>query len=193
MRKIFLIAAATLCLSSGAFADDDFYRTTQNLTPAQRAELVLQAEKMTNAAKANTPEAAKAEVNRFREYAELGQALGAGLVGTAKELGVAVNEFSQSPVGKFTMFLIGWKFFGHQILHVGLGLLYFCTFIPLWLYMYRRYCILEKITIEGSRFHANYKKVVEYQDTHGNGDKIAGMVVLLFVTVAVGIAITFAG
>ena len=67
---------------------------------------------------------------KLNEWVDLGKNIGLAFNGAAKELGIAVNDFVNTPVGMITMILIIWHFIGGMILHfvgsilvlvVGLG------------------------------------------------------------------------
>lgn len=126
-----------------------------SLSATQRAELVIQAEKMANAA--GPLEQAKAA----KEWVEVGTALGEGLAGAAKALGTEVNEFSDTTVGKTTMFVIVWRYLGGDLVGLLFGFVWFFTAIPIWFYLYRRTFVIKSITYnqkgEGPR------KIVEFQ------------------------------
>ncbi len=50
--------------------------------------------------------------------ANVGANLGKGLAATAREMGMALNEFANSRVGTFAMVLIAWNFLGGTIMHL---------------------------------------------------------------------------
>lgn len=117
------------------------------LTEEQRAQLNLEARQL---AKRNADEKAKQvaipdvpPAERISEYAKIGKEFGSGLAATAKELGVAVNDFANTPVGKLTTVLIVWKLIGGQLVHVTAGLIWFIVGIPLWFYFFRRLCVFK--------------------------------------------------
>lgn len=49
------------------------------------------------------------------KWAEVGKQLSEGVAATARGLSIEVNEFVKTPVGKFTFFLLAWKFFGAKL------------------------------------------------------------------------------
>ncbi len=61
----------------------------------------------------------------LRTAAVIGQVAATGIASAAKEIGVAANEFATTPVGKMTMFLIVWNYFGERATEmlVGVGIL----------------------------------------------------------------------
>jgi hypothetical protein len=105
------------------------------LTEQQKAELIKQI------ATQATPELATTldTPQKVTEWVDVGTKIGQMMGGAAKELGVQVNEFAKTPVGKWTMALIVWKFMGDVIMHAFGGVLVFITGISFVLFMARRY------------------------------------------------------
>lgn len=54
--------------------------------------------------------------SQLNEWAQLGQNIGQGLVGAAKEMGVATNDFAQTAIGKTVIVMLIWKFFGKSVI-----------------------------------------------------------------------------
>jgi hypothetical protein len=129
------IATLMLCaFASVAPAEEVVIRVDGNLTDQQKAELQLAAAKA-----ASTPgEVSVANVEAVREWVDIGTAIGSGLAASAKELGVAVNDFATSPVGIFTMVLIAWHYVGGELVSIVFGFVWLAFTIPMWLWMYRR-------------------------------------------------------
>jgi len=73
----------------------------------------------------------KDTIKNVSEWVNLGSSIGKGLSSSAKELGVTVNEFSKTSVGKWTMFLIIFKVIGSHILHFIAGMLMLIIGIPI--------------------------------------------------------------
>ena len=63
------------------------------------------------------------DVKKVDEYVALGERIGKMMGSAAKELGIAVNQFVETPVGKWTMAMIIWKYMGSAIVHVFGGVL----------------------------------------------------------------------
>lgn len=73
--------------------------------------------------------AGRSTAQAAKEWVEVGSSIGQGLSATARELGVAVNDFAKSPVGKIAVALIVWKVAGSAIVHliismISVGLLF---------------------------------------------------------------------
>ena len=63
------------------------------------------------------------DVEKLDQWATVGTKVGQGLAAAAKEVGVTVNDFAKTPVGKLTAFLIVWNFIGAQLVHIIGGIL----------------------------------------------------------------------
>lgn len=110
--------------------------TASGLTDEQKADLSAQAAKMVadNASGATPSTKAK----EFQQWVDLGTAIGSGLASTARELGVAANDFVKTPVGKLTAGLIVWHFVGSTLIHIGFGVLWLLTMGTVLYVLYRR-------------------------------------------------------
>lgn len=53
---------------------------------------------------------------QLNEWASLGQNIGQGLVGAAKEMGIAANEFAETTIGQTVIVMLIWKFFGKSVI-----------------------------------------------------------------------------
>lgn len=74
---------------------------------------------------------------KAKEWVDIGNSLGQALAGTARELGVAVNDFAKSPVGHLAIALIIWKVLGGTIIHFAGGL-FSLIVLMFWWRLYRR-------------------------------------------------------
>ena len=87
-----------------------------HLTEEQKAHVVQQVAAM--AAQQNSPQSVAEKAN---EWAEVGTALGQGLVAAARELGIAVNEFSTTTVGKIATAMLLWHYMGNDVVRLVAG------------------------------------------------------------------------
>lgn len=170
--KYFLLVAL-LMLSSVAGAAQ--LNIVGGLTDAQEAELILQAANLAAANEA-TPEVVVPKVDEVREWAELINVIGDGMVSIAAKTGMAVNDFSDSKVGMFTMFIIGWNYLGHDFLGFIFGSVWLLVMLPGWLYCYRRLIMIDKITYFDKDAPGGKRKEVVY----GNGDKATDTTVAMY-------------
>lgn len=146
MKKMFM----AMCLAIGAamfaptatMAQEAITIETKGLTTDQLRALQTQADTM----RAESPEAQTTQtLERIQMYVEVGKGIGAGLGEAARGLGVAVNEFAGTPVGKITMFLIAYKVIGGEIIDLALGIIWFAITIPLWVSLFRKICLYESV------------------------------------------------
>ena len=76
------------------------------LSETEKAAIIQQiAEKNSN----NVPIVGNITPEKLDQFAQTGANIGKGLAAAAKEIGVAVNEFVQTPVGILTVGLIAWQ------------------------------------------------------------------------------------
>lgn len=140
MKYLFALIASTFLIgsiSTTAFAESQTTITTaQGLTDAQKAELASAAAKMVaeNASGAGDVNNAK----RVKEWVDIGTQIGSGIASTARELGVAANDFVKTPVGKMTAAIIVWHFMGSSIIHIAFGMTWLLVVGSIWYFLYRR-------------------------------------------------------
>lgn len=160
------------------------------LTEEQRADLVKQAEQMRKQSSGDriidkiTPENADAWVN-------LGKNMGLALAEVAKHLGVAADEFLKSSAGKITLALIVWKVMGNDLVHLMVGLGIFVVFLPLWVYFFRKMCVVKSVeNLTPADGYESHKRYEYYKE--GDVDGTRGvMLLVLVVIVATGIITIF--
>jgi hypothetical protein len=58
----------------------------------------------------------------WKQWAEVGKAIGLAIAETAKQLNTEVNAFIKTPAGMIAVGLIAYKIAGHDILTVALGI-----------------------------------------------------------------------
>ena len=154
------------------------------LTEEQQAQIMLTAAKMKSATDV-TPQVAK-------EWAEVGQALGVGLVATASELGMSVDKLMTTTTGKIAISVIIYKVVGKDIIGILFGLLWLAIMISLWVYFWatRGSRHLDSIiTYEKGKRDDGRTKVKSYSET-GPEIKFAYAGILLAI-VAVGVISIF--
>ena len=152
---------------------------TTDLTDKQKAELALKAAKMKEVISApNTPA-------KVLEYATLGASIGQALASTAGALGVEVNKFASTGVGRLSVFLIIWHLFGSMAVHVFAGTLLLLFVVPLWIWSFRNMCTKRIKTIStGTSESGKPFKTVEYGDRPKDADGNA-MIHWLILVIAV--------
>jgi len=135
-------------------------------------------------------------LEQVSKYAQLGQSIGAGLASTAKEMGIAVNDFANTPIGKIATIIIVFKLIGWEIIKITVGFLWFISMTTLWMYLFRRICLVKARVIE-TNTDASGKgtkiKRWEYCDS-SDGDIAAYrliMLIVLAVIVLIGFIVMF--
>lgn len=131
------------------------------LTPIQKAELQMKHAELLEKS------GSEKNVEKVREWAELGQSVGVALVATAKELGIAVDDFAQTGVGKVTIGVLVWKIMGKEVTRVVVSIIYLISGVWLWNVYFRKMCIVKSISYE-----TNSKKVskIEHWGSESNQD-----------------------
>lgn len=127
MKNIFRSILVAVAMLAGVTA---WANTTITLTPEQAAQLAKQAD--TASTVQGVSQALRTEANA---WGEMGANMGKAMVGAAKELGIAANEFAQTPLGKVTVALVIYKIAGEDIASkvVGLGIMLFMFSVAVWL------------------------------------------------------------
>jgi hypothetical protein len=191
-----LVGAMLVCAVPMAHADNFQVYTQGSLTQAQTAQLQAEAAKMAaaNAANSNPQSRAAAPTDtakRVEEWVNIGTAIGSGLAASAKQLGIAANQFATTPVGKITIFLIAWHFLGNTILHVVSSLIWFLTWIPVLIWYYKTNgFVLEKTVYEKGAGPNGVSKVINRTPKQMTEGK-AAMGVIMFLVAVFGCCILF--
>lgn len=167
--------------------------TTGNLTDAQKADLAAQAQKMAAQNASQPPDAipTPTAAEHVKQWVDIGTEIGTGLAASAKSLGIAANDFVNTPVGKWTAAIIVWHFLGNTAVHIVFGFLWLITLVPLWIILYRRISATVTITELDPKL-ANGKKRVKTRvpqkltDGQSVAYSIFGILILL-----VGLIVTF--
>lgn len=188
MKKFLVIFAllfsfnAFAALTTDSVANAGFSR----LDESQKAEIIKQ---IADASSKNKEVAVPSE-EKVEKWVKIGSQIGAGLAGAAKELGVAVNDFSKTPVGQLTMMLIVWHMVGGVMVHIFGGLMIMIAGLAFLKFMFNR-AYPTKITYskEHKNIFGNY--VVEsevkspVQDDNAAGWLFAAAVIIGFGTIVI--------
>ena len=119
MRKFiqFMLAAAMLFGSMLAFAESVDISQLSKTAQAEIIAKVVAAQPVP----ATMVQPNAEIVGMAQSWVGVGQALGAGIVAAAKELGVAANDFATTDLGKIVIFLLVWKLMGAQLMGTAMG------------------------------------------------------------------------
>ena len=123
MKKFFAVILMVVSFSAFAGNDSETVRNAgfARLSEAEKAEVIKMVADKAASKDASVPAALTED--KVEKWVKIGSNIGQGLAGAAKEVGVAVNDFSQTPVGQLTMLLIVWHMIGAQLIHVLGGIL----------------------------------------------------------------------
>lgn len=154
--------------------------STSDLTEEQKAEIQMQVARMKSQNK--NIDQSLPTADKLKQYAELGQSIGIAFSSTAKELGVAVDDFSKTNVGKLTITLIIWKIAGRDIAHFVGGTCFFLIMITLWTKYFKRLCLLEKLVYNENGKLKEKVYVKPTDEIHGT--RFAMLVVLVGIIIA---------
>ena len=181
MKKL-LLTILLLMFSFNVMANSGI--NMSGLSEEQKAQLALQAAQMKTATSV-TPQVAK-------EWADVGQAIGVGLVATATELGMGVDQLMTTTTGKLAVGVIIYKVAGKDIIGTIFGLLWLIVTISLWSYFYAtrgsRTLVLHETYEKGKREDGK-TSIKEYGRTSGEM-KFMYLIALMMIT-AVGVISIF--
>jgi hypothetical protein len=177
-QTLLLIVAMFMCGVSFAGIDKDDLGDFNTLTPTQKASIISRIAQAKERNGPSTP--AVSTPKELKEWAEVGSAVGKGLVATAKELGVEVNAFAQTGVGKLAIVLIVWKVMGGDILHIFGGIAWVMIALPMWIYFFRKLCVVKEI-----KYNEKGKKesIVHYVGKEAECARITMTIALVFIVV----------
>lgn len=120
--KHFIMILILLLGISVSYADINVDQYAK-LSPEQRQLVQQQIDQLAKSSGGiGSPDVSSPE--KLDEWVTVGDKISKVIGNTAKELGIATNEFANSRVGQITLFLIIWKIFGSMAIHV-----FFAVFI----------------------------------------------------------------
>lgn len=123
-----LVLAATLLFSSAAFAQQTNVSNFDKLTPVQQQEILQAVQQKASEngfdAKKETPVVENTK-GVLAYVAESGEAIGKGIGAIAKEVGVVVTDFLNTPVGMLAVGLLVWQVIGGDIVQMFTGIFLF--------------------------------------------------------------------
>lgn len=131
MKKILGILLALMIWIPNIAMASNHVLSVDGLSEQQRAEMALKIAKMKSVPESVT-------VDQMERYAAIGIQYGKAIGAAAKELGIAVNDFMDTPAGVLAAVLIVWHIAGETLLGVVGGALWFTTMIPLWVWFFHK-------------------------------------------------------
>ena len=186
--KIMLIAFAML-MSNVSFAgiDKDDLGDFNNLSDIQKAEIVSQIAEAKNLNKKYGANKIPDTPEELKKWVDVGTAVGKGLVATAREVGVEVNEFAKTGVGKLAIVLLIWKVMGSDVIHIVGGIMWFLIALPMWMYYFRKLCVVKSIEYNEKGKKSN---VVHFNKGEVEEARIT-MAFAIVIIIAIGMVTTF--
>ena len=183
--KQFLLALVLACTVGLASAAVEI--NTSGLTELQKAELVKQAEIMKAQAKSNS---LTSVVENTEQWLNIGERFGKMLGSAAKELGIATNEFLQTPVGIMTASVIIFQYMGGPIIHMFTGITILLLGVAVITYLGRQRRELT-ITYDTTKTNVFGNYPVLRKDRSKMDDDTFGWTVALYVTTVVFSTLVF--
>lgn len=146
MKNLFIAFLLTITFMSPVFAGSITTEDLGNfnsLTETQKAQVIadIARAKEANGVTSDLPTTPE----KMKEWADFGTAIGKGMAATARELGIALDEFSKSTVGKIAIGLLIYKVAGKDLLGYIFGTLWFLFGIPTWIYFFKRIVMRKSI------------------------------------------------
>lgn len=135
-----LLAVLAGCVCAQTKTEDISTVDVRSLTNEQKLEILSKIA----AAKVASPTATVANVSEtdrteLSEWGDLGAGMGRAAVAAAKEVGVAANEFVQTPLGKVTMAVVLYKVIGRDVVKLTAGSIVFVVFMSIAVWFMRRW------------------------------------------------------
>lgn len=163
---------------------------TNGLSSDQIAQLNQQAQSMKN-----DPTVVSSKVRQEAEaWSELGANMGKAMVGAAREVGVAANEFAVTPLGTVVVGITAYKIVGRDLLGVIIGtlIIVFGYSIAFWMFLTRRWSNIQyeyKPILWGAFERRKIAKISSDEDTT-QVRVVTGALILLISTV-IGLVVIF--
>lgn len=185
-----ILAVLALMISTSVFAATQTSVDVSKLTAEQKAQINKQVAELSA-----EPTNVSANVRKEAEaWGELGTNMGKAMVGAAREVGVAANEFSQTSLGKVVVAMVAYKIAGRDILGVIFGalILVFGYGLALWVALTRRWSTV-KYEYEPVLWGMFKKQRIVSTSTEEDvvTTKVIGAFVLLVLTTIVGLNVIF--
>ena len=178
MNKVIIALSMVLFFTGICFAEI----STAGLTKEMEAQLIIQAEQMKKSV---------GTTEQVNQWVDVGKNIGMAITSVAKELGVAVDSFMNTTTGKITMGLIIYKVIGRDLIHIMVGISLLITLLSLWVYFFRKLCVIKSITIEyPTEKFKKIKRVEHYRADEVDGTRLM-MLFALAGIIGVGLLIIF--
>lgn len=173
MRRLFCIVA--MLLSFNVFAGNNVGAVSaagwDKLSASQQAEVMKIVADKAEATNALPGIDSASDPKKVDEWISVGERIGKMMGGAAKEVGIAVNDFVNTPVGKMTMFLIVWKYMGAMAIHFFGGVLVMLVGAVVMTALYRRLVAVDiTYDAEAKNIFGNHPKLKVERGAFGSDD-----------------------
>lgn len=190
--SVLFVVSMSIGAAFGTGITTDQLEGFSKLTEQQKADIAKQ---VADAASVKITDTSVGTVlqdpEKLEKWVKFGASIGQGIGGAAKEIGMATNEFVNTPVGKLAVGLIVWKVMGHEVTHiVGAGI-FALVWISIWLYLFRRLCVIKSTTYTAVANSFRRTKTTEHFEAGEAEDCRAWMLGLLVVLTGVTIVMAF--
>lgn len=153
--KHILVALLSLLIATSVFAQQTQEKTytlkESQLTAEQKAAVTVQEQK-----------------ENVTSWVGWGKEVGTAMREGLSALNEEVNKFSESPAGKFTMFVIAYKVLGADALHFVIGFPILIVGFFVWIFFYYRNCVTRKVCVKSTGTFLNRQK--EYKVVNDSHD-----------------------
>lgn len=176
----YLISLCALVISTSAFAinSDSIKGQFNDLPEAKKAEIALAIAQAAETQKKDAPVSVPSTAT-VEKWVGFGEQIGKALSGTARELGVVANDFIKTPAGQITLAMIVWKVMGSDIIGIMMAITFFVTLNSIWLYMYRRMCVIKGIHYTTTQEGDKTKTVKHVEYYNSTKDDVSGYQVMM--------------
>ena len=142
MKKVFFIIIAMIFMFPILSFATKVTLDIDKLAPDQAA-MVLEAKK-----KIENPTVSLPQPDVVEKYAKMGAEIGAALKEVCKTIGIEVNEFVKTPVGKAVALLILYRYFGKDMIKLVLMFVFcsivaICNTISLWWWVSKKKVVVK--------------------------------------------------
>lgn len=193
MKRILVglvLGLSALVANAGISSENLSSAGFNKLSEAQKIEILKQVNEKVEAASAPASVAISSP-EKIDKWIDVGTRIGQMMGGAAKEVGIAVNEFVKTPVGKWTMALIIWNYMGTMIVHVfgGVVVLVFGT-------LALRYFMARLNPVEYTYDHERTNwlgrsRVIKVERNRMDGETIAWFIACQFIVIGAALIVMF--
>lgn len=173
--KYFLMAVSLMfcaaAYAGSATPGSSTYVDVSKITPEQASQIQKQVDELQL-----KPTNVSANVRKETEaWGELGSNMGKALIGAAKEVGVAANDFAGTSLGKITVGIVAYKIIGRDVLKITSGIA--TLLVGTWLAIlgHRRYAWDFKYEVKPTMWGAFNRRYVLERKAH---DDTGGVLIL---------------